>query len=642
MTQFGRTTLTSTALLVLAVLFVALTMLSHTLLKGLRLDLTEDRLYTLSDGSRRLLGELDEPINLYYFYSDQASRQLPALRTYAGRVRELLDEYVLQANGQLKLHVIDPLPFSEDEDRAAQYGLQAVPVGNGGESLYFGLAGTNTLDNVEVITFFQPDKEAFLEYELSKLIYSLAHPSKPVIGLLSSLPLRGGLDPLSGQPKPPWIITEQLGQLFQIRDLEANVQHIDPDIAVLMLVHPQQLSEQTLYAIDQYLLGGGKALIFLDPYAEFDQPAPTGPGGGRSSDLGKLLNAWGIEADNHAIIGDSRYALTVNARPGQPPVRHLGIVSIDGKGLDQQDAVTGGLNTITLGLAGQIRTQPDAKVTLTPLISSSAAAMPIPADRWQFMMDPAQLQKGFKPTGERYVLAARVQGQLLSAFPDGPPVAAKDGAQQADDKSKAADQAATATTAPHRQEATAPVNLIIVADSDLLADTLWVRTQNFFGQRIATAWANNADFVANALDNLTGNNDLISIRGRATSARPFTTVAALEQAASDRLLAKEQELQEELRETERKLNELQRSRDDKNPLILSPEQKAELDRFQQRKLDIRKQLRQVRRDLDANIERLGVMLKVLNIGLVPLLLSLVALGAVWLRARHRRRGGSPA
>ncbi len=639
MLNVKRMTLTTGTLVVLAALFIALTILSNTLLRGVRLDLTEDNLYTVSAGTENILASIEEPINLYFFFSEDASKNVPVVRTYATRIQELLEEYVLAADGKLILHTIDPEPFSEAEDQATQFGLQAVPVGTSGESLYFGLAGTNALDDVAVIPFFQPDKEAFLEYELSELIYSLANPKKPVIGLLSTLPMEGGgFNPVTQQGQASWVITEQLNQLFEVRSLSQDVTAIDEDMDVLMLVHPKGLSEQTLYAIDQFVLGGGKALIFIDPHADAEQvnPNPNNPSAAmlasRASNLTQLLEPWGVTLADAVVVGDRRYALSVSMGPNQPAVPHLGILSIDDNGLAQEDVILAELDTINMALTGYLEPKEGTANTLEPLITSSEAAMPIPAERMGLLPDPGQLQQGFEPTGETYILAARLQGMVKSAFPDGPP-----NNSTTEGKDAASKDEENPPTTTHLTESKTPINLIVVADTDLLTDRLWVRTQNFFGQRIVTAWANNADFVVNALDNLTGNNDLISIRGQAVSARPFTTIDAIEREANTRFLATEQQLQQELQETERKLGELQTARGDDNTMIFSPEQQAELDRFQQRKLEIREQLRKVRRDMDRDIERVGTVLKVVNIGLIPLLLSVLALAVVWIR--HRRRTG---
>lgn len=616
-----RTTLTASSLLLLLVLLLALIVLSNTLLRGLRLDLTENGLYTLSAGTRNTLAALDEPLNLYFFFSDEGSRDYPPLRTYATRVRELLEEYALHADGKITLHVIDPQPFSEDEDRAAAFGLQAVPTGAGGETLYFGLAGTNSVDGVATIPFFQPDKEAFLEYDLSKLVYNLAHPQKPVIGLLTALPMQGGFDFMARQPAPSWVVLEQLQALFDVRPLDPATARIDPDIDVLLLAHPKGVSEATLYAIDQYVLGGGKALVLVDPQADIEQP-PTDPGNpaaallaDRSSDLATLFTAWGVTYDPAQVVLDSRYALAVSSQPGQYPVQHVGIFGLDQSAFAANDVITAELSSINLALPGVLRAREGATTTLEPLLTSSDAAMTVPAERVRLVTDPRELQQGFTPTGERYVLAARVQGAVQSAFP------------------------AAVTTdpeqPPHLSASTGPINVIVVADVDLLADRLWVQNQDFLGQRIATAFANNGDFVVNALDNLTGNSDLISIRGQAVAARPFTTVAALEREANARYLATEQELELQLRDTEQRLAELQQSRTDNNSLLLTPEQQAEIEQFQDKKLEIRRQLREVQRNLDQDIENLGMVLKIINIALMPLLLSLAAL--LWWSRSNRRR-----
>ena len=636
-----RTTLTTGSLLVLAVLFVALTILNNHFLRGVRLDLTENNLFTLSEGSRNILSSIDEPINLYFFYSERASRGIPVLRTYATRVRELLEEFVQVSNRQLQLHIIDPLPFSEEEDRAAQFGLQSIPVGAANENVYFGLAGTNSTDGLSIVPFFQPDKEAFLEYDLTKLVYNLANPKKPVVALISSLPINGGFDPMTRQPSQPWVIYEQMQPLFDLRILGGDLDKIDDDVGVLMVVHPKNLSEKTQYAIDQYILGGGHAIIFVDPQAELETPAnpndPSGMFAEKSSNLEKIFAAWGIDYNKDQILGDSGYALSVTVSEGQAPVRHLGILSIEKSGLDSSDVISADLSTVNVAMSGFFKLADDSpngsKLSLTPLIQSSTFAAPIEASKARFVPDPAELAKGFQETGERYIIAARLSGEAASAFPDGAPK--PEGEESQSDTTESTEPG---TKSDHLTQGS--INVILVADTDILTDRLWVRSQNFFGQRLVSAWANNGDFVVNAVDNLLGNSDLISMRSRATSSRPFTTVQALERQADAQFRAKEQELLAELQETEAKLNELQQNRQDQDvlqSLILTPEQQAEIEKFQQRKLEIRKDLRQVRRDLDRGIESLGNWLKFINIGLIPILLSVLALiMALVVRSRRQR------
>lgn len=634
MSQTTKRLFTGSSLILLAALFVALTVLSGVLLRGVRLDLTENQLYTVSEGTKAILADIDEPINLYFYFSDEASREIPGLRTYAVRVREILEEFKALAGGKLNLQVIDPLPFSEAEDEATGHGLQAIPAGPGGDNLFLGLVGTNALDGREVIPFFDTRKESFLEYDLAKLIYNLSHPKRPLIGIMSSLPINRGFDPATRQMREPWVVTQQIEQLFEVRTVTTTAANIDPEIDVLMVVHPKNLSDETQYAIDQFVLRGGKLLLFVDPHAEMDTPAEAqmDPQAAmfaeRSSNLDPLLAAWGVAYDPGTVVLDRRYGLQVNAGGGRGVVRHIGILALDEEAMNGADVTLAQLNTINVSLSGRLVHAAGAESEFTPLISTSTDSMTVPGERIRFMVDPSGLLDGFAPSGERYHVAVRVRGKFKTAFPDGRPAA--------DDE--AGGEKAAADAGGHLSESQDEADVVIVADTDLLADRLWVQVQSFFGQRLISAFANNGDFVINLLDNLTGSSDLIGIRGRATSQRPFTRVQELERQAEERFRATEQQLEEELRETERKLTELQAGRDDGNPLILSEQQRAELDRFQQERLRIRKELRQVQANLRRDIEGLGTWLKVINIGLVPVLLTIFALFVAWLRVKRRREG----
>src|SRR5690606_26175878 len=529
-------------------------------------------------------------------------------RTYAQRVRELLEEIVERSDGKLRLTVLDPEPFSEEEDRAAEFGLTAVSLGMRGDKLYFGLAGTNSTDGREVIEFFQPDKEEFLEYDIASLIYRLANPKRATIGLMSGLPVDTSFDPATGRMQEGWASIAQLRQLFDVRTLATDVSAIDESIDVLLLIHPKDLSPATLYAIDQFVMRGGKLIAFVDPVAENDTAGSQmgfamGP---RASSLGPLLDAYGISFDSSMVLGDRELGLTVSMRQGDPPTQHIAVIGLNRASMNMQDVVTAALDSVNVWTAGVLSKKDDADIEFEPLLQSSANAALIPASRFAFLSDPDSLLDGFKAPGERYTIAARVRGRRKSAYPDGKP-----GAKEEVDE----------TTGTHRAESADTSYLIIVADTDILSAPLWLRTQSLFGQRFAVAWANNGDFVANALDNLAGSSDLISIRGRQSFFRPFTKVEELRRQADDQLRAKEQELDRELRETERKLSELESGGNTEGSLMLTPEQEAELVRFQQERLRIRKELRDVRRSLDLEIARLGTWLKVLNIALVPALIS---------------------
>ncbi|MDH3531615.1 MAG: Gldg family protein [Gammaproteobacteria bacterium] len=618
----------ASSLLLIAVAFVAAVIVSNLLFKGIRIDLTENRLYTLSDGTKRILGNIEEPINLYFYFSDQATEGVPSLRDYANRVRETLEEFAGTSRGKLRLSVIDPLPFSEEEDRAAQFGLQGVQLGLTPDPVYMGLAGTNSVGDEETIPFFQPDKEAFLEYDLAKLVSTLANPERRVIGLVSGVSMTGSFDPQAQRMQPAWVVYQQAQQLFEIRELGTSFDAVPDDVGLLWIVQPKNLSNTTQYAIDQFILGGGKALIFVDPVAAVDAAPTEGmpqgmPPMGQASDLPLLFDAWGIDFAAQQVVADAQLALSINTGFGNRPTRHYGYLGIAPQWMNSADIITAELGMINAAIAGRLQVTADSAATLEPLLTSSPASTLMAASRFAFLPDPAALQDGFTPGGEPLVIAARVSGTLPSAFPDGKPSATI----------SAEEEPSESGTSAHLAESAQPVNLIIVADVDLLSDPMWVQLQSFFGQQIANSFASNGAFVINALENLAGSTDLIAVRSRGSFSRPFTKVEELRVGAEARFRETEQRLQQELAETERRLGELQSSREDTGSLLLTEEQQAEIDRFVDQRASIRTELRAVQRGLDQDIEDLGTLLKIINIGLVPLLLTLAILFAAWRRRR---------
>ncbi|RJG10180.1 ABC transporter [Pseudomonas cavernicola] len=601
-------------LLVIALAFLAFNMFSSLTLTDSRLDLTEQKLYTISAGTKKILTEIDQPINLYFFYSDKSTKDLVALRNYAKRVEEMLKAYERGAAGKIKLHIIDPQPFSEEEDQAAQYGLQAVPLNQAGEQAYFGLAGTSGAEGRQVIPFFQLDHEEFLEYDISRLVQGLAKPELPVVGVLSTLQLSGGFDMEARQPTPPWLVMEEIRQQFKVESLKPGIDQIPETVSVLLLVHPKQLPQPTLYAIDQFVLRGGKLLVFVDPYSEADtgmQLPGDMPGSDKASDLEPLFKAWGVRLVPGKVLGDGSYAMSVSMGQGQRAVRHAGWLSLPQTALDQADVSTAGLETITVATAGILEPVEGAKSRFMPLIQSSQYAMPFDAQRFDMLRNPEELIRELQPTGERYAIAGRISGPAQSAFPNGIE-GRKDGLKEA-----------------------ASINVIAVADTDLLTDRMWVQVQEMFGQRVPQPWADNATFAINALDNLAGSDALISVRSRGRFSRPFTVVEALQRDAEVQFREKEEALQTRLADTEQKLAVLQQKQDPSKTQELTPEQQATVQQFLQERVKLRKELREVRYQLNADIEALGRTLKFINIALVPLLLTLAVL-ALWLWRRRRQ------
>jgi gliding motility-associatede transport system auxiliary component len=609
-------------LVLMLLAFIVAVMASNVLLRGWRIDLTNNQLYTLSAGTRKVLQKIDEPINLYLFFSNQETQGLPALRAYATRVTETLQEFAANAKGKLVLHVVDPIPFSEDEDRAEQFGLQPAMVGD--KNVYFGLAGSNSVGTTDTIPFFDPEpsKEAFLEYDLARLVYNLANPKKTVVGLLSGAPIGGSFDPQTQQPTQPWTIVEQARELFELRMLPESTLKIDDDINVLWIVHPAMVDDATQYAIDQFVMRGGRALIFVDPMAEILAAGqePTGLAPPPSSSLDKLFKAWGVEFSTMDVVADNRYALGI--RQGQKSVRHVGLLGLDMEAMSKNDVITSGLGSVNVGLGGYFKAADGATSKLTPLLQSSTEAETLPVTRFQFLPDPGELLNGFKATGMQYTIAARLEGPLKSAFPDGPPKPPEGRDAPVDDKLKTEHKASTDGA-----------NLVLVGDVDMLSDRLWVQVQNFLGQRLAQPFANNGDFVVNALDNLSGSADLIGLRSRATFTRSFTTVDKLRRDADAKFRETEKELQAQLSDTERKLGELQAGRNDKSSALMNSAQQEEIQRFLGEQVKIRQQLRAVRHELDQDITNLGTTLKVLNVLVMPVVL----IGLLLLVAAARRR-----
>jgi ABC-type uncharacterized transport system involved in gliding motility auxiliary subunit len=562
------------------------------------------------------------------FYSDKASEDVPQLRTYAARVKELLKEYAQLSNGNIVLNIIDPLPYSEEEDQASVAGLQAIPVGATGENVYFGLVASNAVGDTETIAFFQPQREAFLEYDISKLLTTLSNPKKTVVGVITQLPVFGGFDIETTQMTKAWALIVQMRQLFELKQLDVITDKIDDDVDILMVIHPKSLSDPTQYAIDQFVMRGGKAMFFVDPHSEVDIPVrrqntPLEVEGGRSSSLKKLFDAWGIDFDVTKVVLDRKYALAVGGAH-QGEARHYGLLAVTKEDIDDKDVISSELEVISAGVSGFIKAKDGAEIKVIPIVTSSDDAALIEATKFRFLPDLGQLSKDFIPTGEKYILSARVEGKLNSAYENRPMMSDA----KKEDESKYDE---------HLQSTKGKTNLIVVADTDMLSDRMWTQVQEFFGQQIFNSWANNGDFVINAVDNLTGSLDLISIRGRATSTRPFERVNDLRLAADQKFRSTEEALQSKLTETEQKLVELQKLRDDSNELTLSPEQEAEIEKFQQDKFKVRKELRQVRHNLDLEIEKLGSKLKFINIALVPVIISILALILSVVRARKRKR-----
>lgn len=594
-----------------------------------QLDLTQGHIYTLSDGTRRILGNLHEPITLRFFYSRGLGAAVPAYGAYAEHVQEILAEYAAASNGKLILETYNPEPFSETEDRALSYGLQGVPLDRGGTKIYFGLAGTNLLDDQRSIDFFRADRERFLEYDLTKLVYELSNPQRPVVGVMSSLPVDGnpqlmmmamrqGLPADSmGQPYASAIL---LRQTNEVRSVPMDTSSIDPAIKVLLLVGPQHLSDPTLYAIDQFVMRGGRLMVMVDPWSDTQasSPAPgSPPASDASSDLQKLFAAWGIQYQPGKVVGDPDGAWQVQARNGGV-TDYVGWFNIT-QGINHDDPATADIKQVSVATPGFIAKAPNASITFTPLLSTTAGDGLIAVDKVK-NPDPAAILAGFQPEGGSRVIAARITGELHSAF-SGPPPAEKD-----------------KPPLPYKAQTDGSAQLVVVADTDLLADRFWVTQQNFFGQKQAVPFSDNGPFVANLVDTLAGGDALLGLRARGTTARPFTLVDHMQEEAEAKFRRTEQGLQAHLKELQTKLASLRQGTEgaEANPVI-TPDQRQAIQAANQDILATRGKLRAVQFELNRDISRLKTQLVLLNVVAIPAVLALAAIILGLARSRRRSR-----
>jgi len=621
-----------------AVLYVAANLLLSDNLPEARLDVTEDRLFTLSPGTHATLDKIDEPIELYLFYSDRLGREVPFYATYVRRVRELVNEIVSAANGKVVFYEYDPQPFSKAEDRAVVMGVQGIPLVQGSDDLaYFGLAGINTVDEVDVLPFFQPDRENLLEYDLVELIHGLTVPEPTVIGVISALPIFGDMAArLQGQASPQWAIAKPLTTGFTLVNLPQSFDRLPPHINVLMVVHPRELGQRELYEIEQFLFRGGRALMFLDPKSEAPSAMTTvGPKEASSSStgLGRLLEHWKISVSTEQLLGDRELAWRINAGTPQRVVLADYVVwlGVTSQYMAAADPVTAHLPRINIASAGFIERAPDSPLIMEPLLFSSEQSAPVPVELVAGLSpDIVKLSEDFSPDSERYVLAARLAGQVSTAFPQGAPAPT------------------VPTTAPEpvqRKRSQGPIKLILVADSDLLQDHMWLETQAFFGREVTRPIAENANFVINALENLSGSDELITLRSRGVSRRPFERVRELRQRAESALREKEQALKGKLKATQDKISSLEGARpgpaasagETETEVSLSARDRSDIERLRREMLSIRADLRAVQRDLIKDVQQLETRLELLNIAAMPILIGVLACVLGFIRRLRRRR-----
>ncbi|MBM3565883.1 MAG: ABC transporter [Alphaproteobacteria bacterium] len=636
---------TVAALAVAALLFVAVNVLAGWTLRGIKIDFTSDRINTLSKGTLGTLASLAEPVTLRLFFSDKLSDNIPPFKVYGGRVREMILEYAARSGGKVKVEIVDPVPFSEAEDGAVQAGIQGVPIDNAsGRQFYFGLQGKGPDGKQETIPFFAQERERFLEYDLTRLIGALVRKQKPLIAVMGDVPLEFGpggiMAAMRGGQVRPYMLLQVLRQTFEVKVLGSDAAEIPDEAAVVVVARPKTMTPQALYAVDQFVLRRGRALVFVDPAAESAQ-GQGGPGdpADQKAEMPELLAAWGLEMESGRFVGDRALGLSVEAEGpagGTQVMPHPAWLGLRDEAINREDVVTADIADLNVGSAGSLKKREGATTSITPLLlSSNQASLVDVAKLGGARPDPAAVLRAVSPTGQRYAMAVRVAGPVKSAFPGGaPPAAAAKAEDKKKDDQKPEEQK---PTRPHLGESSGPVNLIVVADTDMLEDRFWVRIRDFAGQQVAMPFAANGDFVVNAAENLAGSDDLIRLRSRGVSYRPFTVVEDLRRAAAVRLLARRDELQQALEEIEKSLNALQEKKKQAgDKAVLSDAEEAAIAKFRDEMVRVRRELREVQHGLDRDIERLGAWVKAVNIGLVPLGVLVAAL-LMGLARRHRRR-----
>ena len=743
-----------------AILLLCVNLISSLLLRNARIDLTADKLFTIAEGTKRVLAKVDEPISVRVYYSRRLGEVAPVFGKYFERVKALLEQYRDISRGKVQVTFIEPEPFSDAEDRAVAAGLKGVRLNQDGETGYFGLVASNTTDNDQVIEFFALDRERFVEYDLTKLINGLANPKKKVVGLVTGLPLDGGanpMNPMMRQPQQPWLIMEQIREFFEVKTIEQTAKALPADLDVLMVVQPTLLQPDLAYAIDQYALAGGRILFFVDPHTETSPSGHPSMPLPMSKEVARLLKAWGLSYDEQKIAGDRSLARRVQfggrSTGGAIVTEYLGWINIDKAQINEKDPLAAGIEKLQLATAGALVKVDGATTIITPVIETTPRAGLIDVERVRFQPNPITILNTFRPGNNPLTLAARVGGEAKSAFPDGRPkpevkpeekkdakageagpaapasekkaddakpaeakpaeakpgeakpgdAAAGDGKTGGDGKAadakaepkageskgaeatkgaepkagdtkagdtagakgaepkagepKAADTKA-ADAKPADAKAAAPkageakpeakeekphiasgrVNIVVVADADMLHDSFWVEVRDFLGQQVAIPQSHNAAFVVNALENLSGGEALAGLRGRGISERPFEKVVEIRRDSEQRFRLKEEALVAKLKDLQEKLAKLEtKGGEGGGPVtvLLNDKEKQAVETFKGEMLQVRGELRAVKAALRRDIDQLDRWLKIVNIAAVPLLIGLG--GLVFGIVQRRRR-----
>ena len=605
----------------MAIILIAFNVIAGTFKE--RVDLTKEKAFTLSQGTRAILQKLDTPIKIrFYCTQGEPSAETVFLRNYAKHVEDLLMEYKQVAKGKLTIEKYDPQPDSDAEDSARLDGVEGRMLRNG-EKFYLGLAVVQ-LDEKQAIPFLDPSRERLLEYDLSRAITRVGTPDKPVVGIMSPLPVFGMpsnpmMARMGQQGQQPWVIVNELKDDFNVQRVGMDVDKIDDSIKVLVVIHPRDITDKAQFAIDQFIMRGGKLVAFLDPLPMTDtreQNEMLGSMPNSGSSLDKLLKAWGLSFDTSKVVADMNFKMQLAGRNGQPQDAPA-VMAVTGEGLNGEDILTSQIDNMWLPYAGAFVGTPMQGLKETVLLKSTKDSQLV--DGFMAHLSGENVMKEFKPSGTQYALAVRLTGKFKTAFPNGAPEDKKDDQKQDADKKDADKKADEKKPADSLKETKADNTVILVGDADLLFDRVALQpVQTLFGTAYTPA-NGNLSFAQNAIEQMTGDNNLIGVRSRATVARPFTRVKAMEAAANEKFQSEIKRLEDTASEAQRKINELQQQKKDKDQrFILSPEQSAELANLRKEEVETRKHLKQVQKDLRKEVVSLQTTVKWVNILAIPL------------------------
>ncbi len=623
----------------LALLVVGLVLINFigSLFRG-QADFTANKLFTLSDGSRSILEKIQEPITLRFYFNRSAEGAPAFIKNYAALVEDFLRQYESAARGNIHLEVINPRPDTEEEEAAIRAGISRQPLPTG-ESLFFGLAAIQA-DREQVLPMFNRQREEFLEYDISQLIHQVQQTELPKLGVITGLDVFGNpAAAMFGQPpqgnQEDWVFVQELRNRFEVEQVQGD--ELPDDLDLLAVIHPQELSEQLQFEIDQFLLSGKPVFAAVDP-SSFEQRSSAnqqqmmmGMTPPASSDLPQLFSSWGIEYDSSMVVGDLQLATPVNTGAGQP-VRYPVWLTLHE--FNRETPPTAQLNQMLLPEPGSFTLAEDSDLELIPLLSATEESGEVMGQTLRFA-DPNSIARQIEPSGEAPVIAGIIRGSFPSAFPDGRPQADEEEEDSESESGEAAES--NEETAPSLKASSGTSTLVLIADTDFLSDRFSVQIMNFLGMRAMQPLNDNLSFINNAVEFLAGSEDLISLRGKGTSIRPFEVVRDMEVAAQKKYEEQLTELEERLREVQDNLRELQAQQGEQGRLVASPEVREEIEKFRLQEAEMRGERREIRKRLREDIENLKLKLVLANLLIVPALVGVFGVNFFILRTRRQKR-----